>query len=111
MPREQINYPDTFVRDPAYDKIGIHGQSWPNPVIHVSWYPQKDDAGYAQVSIQCPTAYIEHMAALVRESDGPEALPDTGFIHAFSPALKRHEINKLIRVLRRARDQAYGRDE
>lgn len=29
----------------------------------------------------------------------------------FTPVLERHEINKLIHTLRRARDAAYGRDE
>ena len=29
----------------------------------------------------------------------------------YSPVLTRSDVNKLIRILRRARDQAYGRDE
>lgn len=47
---------------------------------------------------------------------GPDAHPDTIGAHgeAIGPVdimLDRQQVNRLIRVLRRARDQAYGRDE
>lgn len=107
MPREQINHPAPF--QPRAESIGlaIHGESWPEPEVHLSWLAGSHDApGHVQVAINCDVAYLRHLLAEAEDDriDGPCAF-------AFSPILDRTAMNKLIRTARRARDQAYGRDE
>jgi hypothetical protein len=111
MPKEQINYPEPFVpREPSSDgpstDPAIHGESWPEPTVHVSWLGATGDHdGHAQVAIKAPRAYLKMLV----EEDGAQAA-DAG-PGVYSPVLDRTALNRLIRVLRRARDQAYGRDE
>lgn len=107
MPREKINHASEFT--PASDDSSpapVHGEAWPEPEANVSWTRGGDyGIGFVQVSLDCPRGYIENlMQDLARNGDTPG-------VSVFSPALKRGEINKLIQTLRRARDQAYGRDE
>ena len=51
--------------------------------------------------------YDTHEARLAEKKDSYFAVESLGMF--WSP--NRYQINELIRVLRRARDQAYGRDE
>lgn len=69
------------------------------PVIEVGW---DRDAGSVQIVTKC-----------LSDLDG-RLTPDYEGIHytdGFYVDLNRREINALIRNLRRARDQAFGRDE
>jgi|SRR5882757_5037150 len=106
MPREQINFPAPF--EPVPDGCvppPIHGEAWPEPELSVSWNKAGDyGSGHVQVSLLLPGAYVKHLAA-------ESADPETAAVGAFSPALPRDQVNRLIRTLRQARDQAYGRDE
>lgn len=61
----------------------------------VSWHR---DAGIVDVGITA------------RQLDGP-AIGETDPEHSAYASFSRHAVNKLIRDLRRARDQAFGRDE
>ena len=110
MPREQINFPGPF--KPQYDnssEMAIHGESWPEPELNVSWNKDGDCAsGRVQISIDLPVDYVRHLAKCI-EDDETGLHPSA--IGAFTPALSRDDINRMIRVLRRARDQAHGRDE
>lgn len=109
MPREQINFPAPF--EPHFDNspdLAVHGESWPEPELNVSWTRAADHGmGNVQVSLLLPVGYVKHLGAALAEPDG---LEPSG-IGAFSPSLGRDELNRLIRTLRRARDQAYGADE
>ena len=65
----------------------------PAPWAEVGW---NKDAGYVQI--------------VTKSADGIELEP-TPEGNGWYVDLNRQQINELIRVLRRARDQAYGRDE
>ena len=99
MPREQINYPGAWYEADA--KTGESKLVAPaDPAVHVAWTP--NPGCHVQLAIEAdPGAMTER--AQSAEGD------DRAFI--YSPNLERQELNKLIRVLRRARDQAYGKDE
>lgn len=120
MPREQINFPNVVaVRidkdgneleyEPGTpvppDDYGV----FPDPALHVHWQQPAELAGsvhtpgHVQVSVQMDAKYFKARAAHLDAS-----VSDTSI---FTPLLSRSEINKLIRVLRSARDKAYGRDE
>lgn len=107
MPREQINYPAPLAPSQDWDGTPppVHGEAWPEPELNVSWNKAGDyGQGHVQVSLLLPAAYVEHLAS-------EAATSEASGVGAFSPALPRDEVNRLIRVLRQARDQAYGRDE
>lgn len=69
------------------------------PLVDVRW---SRDAGYVQIVTKATDAHGGRLAG-----DSPE----THFSDGFYVDLNRHAINDLIRNLRRARDQAFGRDE
>ena len=113
MPRETIQRSKVIVNLPASEsKDGLTGEGpsqvelgdrfWPSdfvegayltggPQLDVSWLRKGGDYedGWVQVTLENKTGQV----ALV------------------SDPLDRHELNKLIRVLRRARDAAFGTDE
>jgi hypothetical protein len=118
MPREQINYPRNRVEHagslpdddqpvPEYARRGVAGSA-NEPTINVGWLASPDGAGWVQVHMEADPAYFRFVAD---NPDGPPLDDGSKRTSAYSPVLNRDEINKLIRVLRRARDQAYGRDE
>ena len=69
------------------------------PIVDVRW---GREGGYVQVVTKATDA---HGGRLAGES------PDTHFTDGMYVDLGRDAINRLIRNLRRARDQAFGRDE
>lgn len=91
MPREQINYTEPNTRNREDEEA----------TLHVNW--TAGDAGYVQVSLNLTAERIKEWADQLDDS-----VSHTAF---YTPALNRTEINKLIRVLRTARDRAHGRDE
>lgn len=107
MPREKINHAAPFTPVPD-DCVApaVHGESWPEPEVHVQWTHEGDHGfGHSQVGIDLPRGYVLHLAEEL------ERRPDAPSVMAFSPVLERRELNRLIQTARRARDQAYGRDE
>jgi hypothetical protein len=116
MPKEQINFPAPF--EPRCTCSGndgctncppaIHGEAWPEPELNIGWGKANDyGPGHVQVSMLLPVGYLKHLAASLASAD---AAAPAG-IAAFSPALSRDELNRLIRMARKARDEAFGRDE
>jgi hypothetical protein len=114
MPREQINFPSVagvmiykgneLEYEPGSD-VPEGAEVFADPALHVNWQPSGLEIGgpHVQVSLQMPAGFLKARA------DGlDERVSDTWI---YTPSLDRHEINKLIRVLRTARDKAYGRDE
>lgn len=113
MPKEKINFPsDSVAWNPVPGAVGpgawVGADSTPDrdPVfildaqVQVGWH--KD--AWVQVSIEADRSYLRFAA------DTPDAeTSDRSTV--YTPPLSRDEINKLIRTLRRARDQVFGRDE
>lgn len=109
MPREQINHPrprseeePSITGKPTYARRGTAGTSC-EPTVHVSWLAHPQTGGWVQVAFEADSNYFEFVM------QNPDA--EDGRTTAYSPVLTRHEINRMIRALRRARDQAYGKDE
>jgi len=75
-----------------YDDSGREIPQETQPFVQVSW---SQEAEYVQVA-------TGSRDAVTHESNSEQWL----FV-----SLERREINELIRVLKRARDQAFGRDE
>lgn len=107
MPREQINYPDLTVEinDGNSFDVPVHDVKWHEPALHVSWLAQHDEnmepvAGHVQVQFEADPAYFELAGKA-----------STGRTSVYSSVLTRTEINRMIRALKRARDQVHGRDE
>ena len=104
MPREQINFPvPTETHFGSCDGKGNSEQRveiYTDPAVHVTWHNVGNDHdGHVQVALECDLSYLA------------KNTPDEDRRSLYSPVLSRSDVNKLIRVLRRARDQAYGRDE
>lgn len=80
---------------------------WNRPLDRLSLPAGEDPSGSVQVQIGLnPTemqSRIDHIA------EHPEDLE--AFSLFFTESLSRHQINHLIRTLKRARDAAYGADE
>ena len=131
MPKETVQYPTTD--GPAGTEISVHWSKdnlvqlhiqrhvWmgvPDPdgvVTHRIGEPQQGDQPgvVAAVGAPCDCQHrpCEHPGGIDPASI-PAELPD--FLipgELWTDVLDRSQINTLIRVLRRARDQAYGRDE
>lgn len=89
MPKETV-YGDQHPAGPDDQRV---------PVVEVLW---NREGGYVQIVSK---ATDPHGGRYVGES------PDTHFTDGMYVDLDRRGINQLIRNLRRARDQAFGRDE
>lgn len=101
MPREQINYPDLSVsKEPSSPGAGV---TYHESALHVSWHPDRNGVGIVQIAVEADPNYLRMAVDSPNELDGRTSV--------YTPVLERAELNKLIRVLKRARDQAYGRDE
>lgn len=102
MPKEQI----TFARV----QEGVTGSTDPDvptvtltridPEIRIVWNRES----YVQLEFEADVSFFDSLA---KSENGP----DVSRISAYTPSLTREEINRFIRVLRRARDAAYGKDE
>lgn len=114
MPREQINYPNTtgiVIDNKGNEHVYIEGIPLPDgsivftdPSLNVNWQTQNPDIpGHVQLSLSMESAYLKSLAHSLD--------PTVTHTAIYTPVLSRKELNKLIRVLRVARDKAYGRDE
>lgn len=80
------------------------------PNLTVSWQKFETgitpDGGWVQVGLEIDTtALIERVDEIRKHEDQPVN------VSFYPEALSRGELNKMIRILRRARDQAFGSDE
>lgn len=130
MPKEQITYP---IATKMHHSCGIDSASdggpggddctcvptaetWPQ--VAVRWAGEAEGVeGNVQVSLieyEQPiwSDWIQRVSEGLKKED---FIRDRDLLkvktETFSVVLCRHEINDLIKVLRRARDHAYGRDE
>jgi hypothetical protein len=90
MPNEKIHRTTTGTNVPASDN-GIPAVVSMRECLTVSWLP--DCEVQVGVEFECLSG---------TQGDAP---------HSAWMNLNRHEINRVIKALRRARDSAYGRDE
>jgi len=105
MPKEQINYPRVVeVTCASSDGTPNSTEKWEDPLVNVNWRNSPDGTGHVQVSLDLPEKYLR----MAVESLNGDLV--TGSSLAWSPVLDRHDINRMIRALRRARDAAYGAD-
>lgn len=101
MPKEVIygDCPPYTVESSARSVIGVHWDSGGTDYLQVSASLFNDDGKYVD-------GYGN-----VHQSEGQDALRREVWAQGFYVGLDRKGVNALIRHLRRARDQAFGRDE
>lgn len=103
MPHVQINHPEpTTTLTGSCDRdagvIEQHEEIYTDPAVHVSWQPGTDDRdGHVQVALECDRSYFEKF-------------PDEDRGCRYSPPLSRRAVNRMIDMLRDARDEAFGPD-
>lgn len=134
MPREQINTParrtitlPTGSNGLKPGEFGLHfaqdgdaleeGQHWEDtPTVSVGWDRPGDhglpsEEGCIQFHVSVAADEVVRAAAeITRTRENPE-LPGLNQVTFSTVALSRVEAQKSIRVIRRARDAAYGADE
>ena len=76
-------------------------------IVEVGW---SREAGHVQLATRCIEASTHETYRPASPEPGT-VVPDLSFHDGFYVQLDRRGINGLIRNLRRARDQAFGRDE
>jgi hypothetical protein len=105
MPREQINFPPLLEQTEDYPAAppGRDGEGWRDSALHVGWQAGSDAIGHVQVALESDLSYLRMALDSPNEADGRTSM--------YSPVLTRIEINRMIKMLRRARDAAYGKDE
>lgn len=105
MPKEQINRPkphEVISASKAGDEYTETRETHTDPAVWVAWDRDREtDAGHVQLTVSCGYGYVKDLVAAEWGSD----------VLVSSGGLSRSEVNKLIATLRRARDQAYGKDE
>lgn len=109
MPKEQINRQKCYKIVVGAGPDGTGGQEFDaqDPILNVNWLKSDVGAGHVQVSVDVP------MSAIYEAADANRAAVDDGVASSslvWTPPLERDEINKMIRALRHARDQALGAD-
>jgi hypothetical protein len=114
MPKEQINYPHPYRTGhslPGLPEDPDQLYMTADPALFVRWHAAgHDSTGHVQLSIsEFEKAAPAEYEAL--ENDTHLVNPLKTVAEHYCPPLTRSELNDLIRVLRKARDQAYGRDE
>jgi len=123
VPRERIHHGTQYVFTKSYndhlppsDVVGRPyrpGDDIPEgstiteePSFDVSWRKGDDgDGGWVQFSIDLPR---DKWFEAIKELEADESVVSRAI---YTETLTRDELNKAIRVLRRARDQAFGADE
>jgi len=111
MPKEQINFPQPVrthhgCAPDMNDKCGCTPTWDSRPAMFVRWNNYADDkTGVVQLSLEQYASFTDE------EYDALRQWPPVPVEEKYSENLTRSEINKLIKALRRARDQAYGTDE
>lgn len=110
MPKQQINFPEsrTYLPAPAYpgETADELFTAW-DPAITVHWEKgdfNGENGACVTIDLAVRPPLTQREAAALQGSAPDATNVQTG-------ALSRAEVNRLVVVLRRARDAAYGRDE
>lgn len=101
MPREQINHPRIRTENPGTPNERHVADD--DICAHVGW----NRAGWVQTSLSMSHERFSNLAESHAKGEfgvGGET------VDVFSDVLDRAQINKMINTLRKARDQAYGKD-
>ena len=108
MPREQLHFlrserktSESVVPTGVDSEPVITADAWDEflPLVQVHWQPED----HVQFSVQVDKAALRRA---VEENDD-----DSSTVGFFTETLSRQELNNAIKVLRRARNQAFGADE
>lgn len=105
MPKELINHARTHEppRRSTDSPTSNDAYVYEDPELAVSW-SNLEASEHVQVFLDTPVTYLRSLADHV----GDEARQRS---KVWSVGLSRHEVNHLIRTLRRARNQVFGVDE
>jgi hypothetical protein len=112
MPKEQINF--AHWRKMLHGLPGLPGlrgsdegaTAEMDDILYVRWHDGSQVKGYVQLTV------VSHEPQPWEDYEGADCWPPNNTAtERFLPPLSRDELNRLIRVLRRARDSAFGRDE
>jgi hypothetical protein len=104
MPREQIIFPRSLaVPDDDPRAVPDTRPAPPFPIPHITWHGDAAGGGWVQIMFDCDRRFLEDLL-----QDIPK---DSDVVEIHSEVLDRAATNRLIKAGRRARDQAYGRDE
>lgn len=97
MPREQITYPPIVTENEGTPNERHVTREFTG--VSVGW----NRAGWVQVNLDLPTEALKKVLESYTNDNRGDAV-------VYSDVLSRTDINKMIRALRKARDQAYGAD-
>lgn len=132
MPREQITYNRVLEQHQPPDVDGVPSAvisvEQPRRNVHVAWNRTGGsgalnvpyDTGWVQIALEVTVAQMRDMLATAEAQAKAEAARNADFgefdteqyqFRISSDVLDRRETNDTIRVLRRARNAAYGADE
>lgn len=105
MPKELINHSRVHETPAASNDLSVPDtvHRYEDPELAVSW-SNLEASEHVQVYLDTPVTYLRSLADHV----GDEARQRS---KVWSVGLSRAEVNHLIRVLRRARNQVFGVDE
>ena len=104
MPKERIT-PQTSVKvRQGSTTPGDTGQEYDvfEPSVLLTWRTSSEGAGHVQFCVEVDAADMLKKAQV--------AQGDSHLMEGWGPPMNRGQINHLIRVLRRARDGAFGAD-
>lgn len=109
MPKEQINRQKHYKVLVGASPDGTGGEEYDaqDPIVNVNWLKSDVGTGHVQISIDVPMAAMYEATDTNRAATG-DAVASSSLV--WTPPLERDEINKMIRALRHARDQALGAD-
>lgn len=84
------------------EALGVHDTLIEGSAVSLHW---SRDAEYVQIGIEAPRKFWDSFI------QGYDSSKELHRYELYTESLTRKEINDLIKVLRRARDAAYGTDE
>lgn len=109
MPKEQINFPRWRKMEHSLPGMASEQAATAerDDTLFVRWHDGTQVEGYVQL------ATVSYKPCAWADSDDAVVWPSSALnpSETYSPVLSREDLNRLIKALRRARDQAYGRDE
>jgi hypothetical protein len=106
MPKETITHPDSWNTTDPDGRVEVHTGLG----LAVRW-GSVSQGGLDVVPGDVMLAVAEYATITGEEFQAAKSWPPAPEREIFVGPLTREQLNKLIRVLRRARDQAFGKDE
>jgi hypothetical protein len=117
MPKEEINYPSSWVHHADSREINQHhGEDLKegdtlSTDMGISFHWSKGEAGLAQIAVELD---VEQLRELIKAYDAGEWVGETNKterVRVYSAVLNRWELQRLIRTARKVRDDVFDADE